>query len=63
MDGGSYRVCVGGVDDSSFDPAACCQKLPEIEETVGHNWLWQLGHDQSPWMEHLKANLHVTLSN
>lgn len=37
MDGGSLRVCVGGVDDSSFDPAACCQKLPEIEETVGHN--------------------------
>lgn len=37
MDGGSFRMCVGGVDDSSFDPAACCQKLPKIEETVGHN--------------------------
>lgn len=37
MDGGSFRMCVGGVGDSSFDPAACCQKLPEIEETVGHN--------------------------
>lgn len=42
---------------------ACCQKLPEIEETVGHNWLWQLGHDHSPWEQHLKANLHVTSLN
>lgn len=38
-------------------------KAAWIEETVGHNWLWQLGHDHSPRVEHLKANLHVTLSN
>lgn len=34
-----------------------------IEETVGYNWLWQLGDDQSPRVEHLKGNLHVSLSN
>lgn len=32
-----------------------------IEETVGYNWLWQLGDDQSPRVEHLKGNLHVSL--
>ena len=57
-------VCLGGESMIRLLILACLlSKAAWIEETVGHNWLRQLGHDHSPRVEHLKANLHVTLPN
>lgn len=43
--------------------ACLLSKAAGIEETVGHNWLWQLGHDRGAWVEHLKPDLHVSFPN
>lgn len=57
-------VCLGGESMIRLLILACLlSKAAWIEETVGHNWLRQLGHDHSPRVEHSKANLHVTLPN